>query len=232
MLGLFILLALIAGVVLLIRPDLAAKTGLVRPTTPVTEQLRQELDALHGEMAALRSELTRIGSEARSAATTADGVKKNQQQFREAYNALVSAHDALRAKVDRMERREPPITPKPDPSPAPPPPPAVPEWPRTLFSGCPGPLDKGFKDESLGPRTPLSIYELTLLSPTEGTYRIVADSNTRSQLFQMLNAVVAPFCDYTVESASPSVINDVAPGRLKRKGDVWEITQKTKIQLI
>ncbi|MDE6130590.1 MAG: hypothetical protein K2F74_03260, partial [Muribaculaceae bacterium] len=77
-----------------------------------------------------------------------------------------------------------------------------------------------------------SIYEIIVTSPAEAAFHIVPDRAVRSQLFSMLNHVIRPFCDITVESQTPENIVDVADGQLVKDGDCWLVKTKASIKLV
>lgn len=107
-----------------------------------------------------------------------------------------------------------------------------PAFPTVKYAPYPDAQSNGFPCDLLTERRSNSIYEITIISPDEAMFHIIDDRNVRSQLFSMLNHVVAPVCDISVESQSPENIEDISDGILKKNGDCWILKAKASVRLV
>ncbi len=187
-------------------------------------QLAKELACLKDENIRLRQQFDNLVYKYQENKTEYDNLLKRL------HNDIVSLRqnqDAVKTEVGRRLEALDRSLPKPQP-----PTPPKPVYPQKWYARYPDTDCNGFRIDRLSDISSDSIYEIVVTSAAEAVYHLVPDRAVRSQLFSMLNHVIRPFCDITVESQTPENIVDVDDGLLVRSGDCWKIKTKASIKLV
>ena len=108
----------------------------------------------------------------------------------------------------------------------------TPEYPKIYYALYPDKDVFGFRIDQLFDEREDAIYQIICETPDKATYQIIPDGSVRTQLFQMMNSVVAPFCEIVISSDNGETIRDISPGVLRRVGESWIIHKKATIEVI
>lgn len=90
----------------------------------------------------------------------------------------------------------------------------------------------GFKESELSQNEDGMVYRIEIESETYATYQLVSNTAIRSQLFQILQSAIMPYCEVQQESSFVSEIIDVEAGILLKENGFWKISKKAIIKLI
>lgn len=152
-------------------------------------------------------------------------LEKNLKEY------IFSSTQNLNARLDdlsrRINERQPPVTPPSDMADTR----KKSTFPYLLYAESADITIKGFRENRLSPFVQYAMFELTINSPADASFRISPDNDIRMQLLSM-PSIIGFTCDIVSNAPNATTIADVSDGKLKKEGDSWIITKKAAIKFV
>ena len=162
--------------------------------------------------------------------TSSSQIQKMKQEHEKNISELLNElkdKDQLILSLKRkaMEQQQTVVEPKPSP-------PSVPAAPPEKYATVPD-VQGGFSVNSLKDReSDRTVYKIIIESENSAIYRLTENVYAIQRALQGTSTVLAPACDYENSPSDGNLIKTVRDGKLKKSGDVWQITQKVLIKFV
>ncbi len=109
---------------------------------------------------------------------------------------------------------------------------AVTAFPVTRYGRAVGLFDGFDEDKLTTDRRSDSLFEITISSPSEASYRVTDNTLAQETALDNKRYYLLPACELVqVYPSMDPAITTVEPGKLYKQGSIWKISQKAKIKI-